>query len=188
MKEAESGSNQDIPASLEDKEQVVEDSEDDVEIVEDENGQCTVRIKPKPIKLKIINPYATPNTLPNKSTQAKKRKLSTEDHNSSNGLLNESDQFEQNIPTAKKARQDSESTSKTLGRPKTPTQRDTRTHCDKCNTEGNNLNLVRCDKCLKCYHFHCLEPPVKKSPKIRGYGWHCFDCDEEVDLDWHLDS
>ena len=69
--------------------------------------------------------------MPNKSTQAKKRKLSTEDHNSSNGLLNESDQFEQNIPTAKKARQDSESTSKTLGRPKTPTQRDTRTHCDK---------------------------------------------------------
>ena len=128
---AESGSNQDIPISLEDKEQVVEDSEDDVEIVEDENGQCTVRIKPKPIKLKIINPYATPNALPNKSTQAKKRKLSTEDHDSSNGLLNESEQFEQNIPTAKKARQDSESTSKTLGRPKTPTQRDTRTHCDK---------------------------------------------------------
>ena len=73
---AENGSNQDIAVALEDKDQV-EDSEDDVEIVEDENGQCTVRIKPKPIKLKIINPFATQGTVPNKPTQVKKRKLST---------------------------------------------------------------------------------------------------------------
>ena len=128
---AENGSNQDIAVALEDKDQV-EDSEDDVEIVEDENGQCTVRIKPKPIKLKIINPFATQGTAPNKPTQVKKRKLSTEDRNSTNGHLNESGQLEQSIPTAKKARQDSESTTKTsVGRPKTPIQRDTRTHCDK---------------------------------------------------------
>ena len=94
--------------------------------------------------------------MPNKSTQAKKRKLSTEDHNSLNGLLNESEQFEQNIPTAKKARQDSESTSKTLGRPKTPTQRDTRTHCDKV--------------CIiMTYSIFPVKPQVKRQLLIRNF-------------------
>lgn len=36
---------------------------------------------------------------------------------------------------------------------------------------------ARCDECLLSYHFHCLEPPVKKSPKVRGYTWHCEACD-----------
>nr|CAD7462474.1 unnamed protein product [Timema tahoe] len=34
-----------------------------------------------------------------------------------------------------------------------------------------------CDECMKCFHFTCLDPPVKKSPKMRGYSWHCADCD-----------
>ena len=69
------------------------------------------------------------------STQGKKRKLSTEEHRNDNGHLNESGQSDQSIPTAKKPRQDSESTPKSAsGRPKTPTQRDTRTHCDKVRT------------------------------------------------------
>lgn len=51
------------------------------------------------------------------------------------------------------------------------------TQCDHCNTPGSKENLVRCDECKKCYHFQCLDPPVKKSPKIRGYSWHCADCD-----------
>jgi hypothetical protein len=121
----------------------MDESEDDVEIVEDENGQCTVRIKPKPIKLKIINPYATQNTVPaNKSSNnIKKRKLSTDDNSGTNGHLNDSNEFDHKLPTAKKPRMDSkdecpsdsnESNSKAaLGRPKTPTQRDTRNHCDK---------------------------------------------------------
>lgn len=37
-----------------------------------------------------------------------------------------------------------------------------------------------CDECRKCYHFTCLEPPLKKSPKKRGYSWHCADCDPTV--------
>ena len=35
----------------------------------------------------------------------------------------------------------------------------------------------RCDECLLSYHFYCLDPPVKKSPKVRGYAWHCEACD-----------
>ena len=120
----------------------MDESEDDVEIVEDENGQCTVRIKPKPIKLKIINPYATQNTVPaTKSSNIKKRKLSTDDNSGTNGHLNDSNEFDHTLPTAKKARMDSkeifssdpiEANPKVaLGRPKTPTHRDIRTHCDK---------------------------------------------------------
>ncbi|KAK2584691.1 hypothetical protein KPH14_007027 [Odynerus spinipes] len=51
------------------------------------------------------------------------------------------------------------------------------TQCNVCDTPGTNQNLVMCDECKKCYHFTCLDPPVKKSPKRRGYSWHCADCD-----------
>lgn len=61
---------------------------------------------------------------------------------------------------------------------------DIMTHCDVCGQPGTNQNLVRCDECLKCFHFTCLDPPVKKSPKRRGYSWHCADCDPtETDSD-----
>ncbi|OXU19059.1 hypothetical protein TSAR_008441 [Trichomalopsis sarcophagae] len=49
--------------------------------------------------------------------------------------------------------------------------------CTVCSTIGTNQNSVICDECKKCYHFTCLDPPVKKSPKRRGYSWHCADCD-----------
>lgn len=52
--------------------------------------------------------------------------------------------------------------------------------CDVCQGEGDNTNLVSCDECHKRYHFQCLEPPLKKSPKKRGYSWHCADCDPTV--------
>lgn len=66
--------------------------------------------------------------------------------------------------------------------------KDIRVSCDKCSEAGTNKNLVRCDECKKCYHFSCLIPPLKKSPKVAGYGWHCFDCDpSDQDSDWHLD-
>lgn len=42
------------------------------------------------------------------------------------------------------------------------------------------LIKYRCDECRKGYHFTCLDPPVKKSPKRRGYSWHCADCDPTV--------
>lgn len=38
----------------------------------------------------------------------------------------------------------------------------------------------RCDDCQKNYHFRCLIPPLKKTPKRRGYSWHCADCDPTV--------
>ena len=45
----------------------------------------------------------------------------------------------------------------------------------------------RCDECDKCYHFECLHPPVKKSPKVAGYSWACSDCaPSDVDTDWHI--
>ncbi|OAD58075.1 PHD finger protein 14, partial [Eufriesea mexicana] len=54
------------------------------------------------------------------------------------------------------------------------------THCNVCDMPGTSQNLVMCDECKKCYHFTCLDPPVKKSPKRRGYSWHCADCDPSV--------
>uniref|UniRef100_A0A2M4A5V2 Putative phd finger protein n=1 Tax=Anopheles triannulatus TaxID=58253 RepID=A0A2M4A5V2_9DIPT len=49
--------------------------------------------------------------------------------------------------------------------------------CDVCQTPGTSSNIVQCDECHKNYHFGCLEPPLKKTPKRRGYSWHCADCD-----------
>ncbi|KAI9548463.1 hypothetical protein NQZ68_007319 [Dissostichus eleginoides] len=37
--------------------------------------------------------------------------------------------------------------------------------------------MLMCDQCRLCYHFGCLDPPLKKSPKQTGYGWICQDCD-----------
>ncbi|XP_013165051.1 PREDICTED: PHD finger protein 14 isoform X1 [Papilio xuthus] len=51
------------------------------------------------------------------------------------------------------------------------------THCDVCTQPGDPTNLVRCDECQRRYHFTCLEPPLNKNPKKRGYSWHCADCD-----------
>lgn len=49
--------------------------------------------------------------------------------------------------------------------------------CDVCRQPGSPQNLVKCDECKKSYHFTCLDPPLKKTPKRRGYSWHCADCD-----------
>ncbi|XP_069504733.1 PHD finger protein 14 isoform X2 [Ambystoma mexicanum] len=54
---------------------------------------------------------------------------------------------------------------------------DQRTECASCKGIGDNENLVRCDECRFCYHFGCLDPPLKKSPKQTGYGWICQECD-----------
>lgn len=47
---------------------------------------------------------------------------------------------------------------------------------------NKNVILSRCDECFKRYHFTCLEPPLNKNPKKRGYSWHCADCDPTVSL------
>ena len=84
--------------------------------------------------------------------------------------------------------------------------RDVRTKCDVCLGEGSNTNLVRyilltlkfiiflnifyffrCDECMKCYHFGCLNPPVKKTPKVSGWAWSCSNCaPSDEDKGWHL--
>uniref|UniRef100_A0A6I8R2U2 PHD finger protein 14 n=1 Tax=Xenopus tropicalis TaxID=8364 RepID=A0A6I8R2U2_XENTR len=60
---------------------------------------------------------------------------------------------------------------------KKPKSDDLRTECAVCKGTGDNENLVRCDECTLCYHFGCLDPPLKKSPKQTGYGWICQECD-----------
>ena len=47
--------------------------------------------------------------------------------------------------------------------------------------------FLRCDECLKCYHFGCLNPPVKKTPKVSGWAWSCSECaPSDEDKGWHL--
>ena len=119
----------------------------DVEIIEDENGVCTVNIHPKPIKLTI-------KTNGHQQPQPQKRS----------------------------------SSSASAHQQPTPKPKDVRRQCDKCAESGDNANLVRCDECKRCFHFGCLIPPLNKSPKVRGYGWHCNECDpSDRDSDWHLD-
>ncbi|XP_030383076.1 PHD finger protein 14 isoform X2 [Scaptodrosophila lebanonensis] len=54
-------------------------------------------------------------------------------------------------------------------------------NCCVCTKPGKTNQVVTCDECAKHYHFACLDPPLKKSPKIRGYSWHCADCDPTED-------
>ncbi|XP_064637524.1 PHD finger protein 14-like isoform X2 [Lineus longissimus] len=49
--------------------------------------------------------------------------------------------------------------------------------CVICLKPGDTTNMVRCDECTLCYHYGCLDPPLTKSPKRRGYSWHCAACD-----------
>ena len=91
--------------------------------------------------MKIINLHATQNagTSNKLEKQGKKRKLSaTEESGSTNGHLNHQSQLElessELVSAAKGPRKNSgewtEDRPRT-GRPKTPQQRDIRTHCDK---------------------------------------------------------
>ena len=110
--------------------------------------------------------------------------------NSSGGDGNSCDPFDfedelQAAPPAKKRKRISAGATAAAAAAKV---KDVRTRCDVCAQEGSNENLVRCDVCKKCFHFSCLLPPVKKSPKVAGYSWHCNDCDpSDRDSDWHLD-
>lgn len=49
--------------------------------------------------------------------------------------------------------------------------------CVVCNGSGLLSDTIRCDECKLSYHLACLDPPMKKSPKVRGYVWHCEACD-----------
>ena len=117
--------------------------------------------------------------------------VSNGNSNSSSNNSNSCDPFDfedelQAPPTKKRKRS---SAGQTAGAAAAAKVKDLRTRCDVCAQEGSNENLVRCDVCKKCSHFSCLLPPVKKSPKVAGYSWHCNDCDpSDRDSDWHLDD
>ncbi|KAH8238848.1 hypothetical protein KR038_004574 [Drosophila bunnanda] len=65
-----------------------------------------------------------------------------------------------------------------VGRPRVSnTKPNVEINCCVCSQTGKSNQVVTCDECHRHYHFACLEPPLKKSPKIRGYSWHCADCD-----------
>ncbi|KAH8023661.1 hypothetical protein HPB51_015157 [Rhipicephalus microplus] len=64
---------------------------------------------------------------------------------------------------------------------RTPLDKDLRVECKRCGNPGDCTNLVVCDECKKGYHFLCLYPPVRKSPKQRGYTWNCEECNSSAD-------
>ncbi|KAH8412774.1 hypothetical protein KR009_005514 [Drosophila setifemur] len=65
-----------------------------------------------------------------------------------------------------------------VGRPRiSNTQPNVEITCCVCSQTGKSNQVVTCDECHRHYHFACLDPPLRKSPKIRGYSWHCADCD-----------
>lgn len=35
---------------------------------------------------------------------------------------------------------------------------------------------------MQWYHFACLDPPVRKSPKHRGYQWYCDECEKSMEI------
>merc|ERR1719228_945948 len=89
--------------------------------------------------------------------------------------------------TTPKPSTSSSSSSRSSTTVKKPGGREPRTRCDVCSGDGTNANLVRCDECYKCYHFSCLMPPVKKTPKVSGWSWSCSDCaPSDEDKSWHL--
>ncbi|KAG8443082.1 hypothetical protein GDO86_011776 [Hymenochirus boettgeri] len=96
-----------------------------------------------------------------KRTRGQKRKRS---------FFLEEEKPEERIPRERRQRQ-------SLSLQKKPKSDDLRTECASCKGIGDNENLVRCDECRLCYHFGCLDPPLKKSPKQTGYGWICQECD-----------
>ena len=52
--------------------------------------------------------------------------------------------------------------------------------CDECAKYLELFSMFRCDECAKCYHFSCLNPPVKKTPKEHYQSinqFHIWKCD-----------
>jgi len=142
-------------------------------------------LKTSPIRLKIktiVPPLGSSSAMISYSDTLNETPVNVNGHTSSNEV---SDDQMSTSSSANKTRRSSISSG---GKRSSTSTRDVRTHCDKCDGPGCNGDLVRCDECKRCYHFSCLIPPVRKSPKVAGYSWHCVDCDpSDRDSDWHLD-
>ncbi|KAM5157137.1 PHD finger protein 14 [Mantella aurantiaca] len=115
----------------------------------------------EPTRQEEILPKHSPGTEVMSRTRGQKRKRS---------FLLEEEKPEERMPRERRRRQP-------MPLHKKPKSEDLRTECAACKGIGDNENLVRCDECKLCYHFGCLDPPLKKSPKQTGYGWICQECD-----------
>ena len=50
-------------------------------------------------------------------------------------------------------------------------------NCIMCNSYEQPDSMVDCDGCQYWYHFHCLDPPVTRNPKVsKAYAWFCSAC------------
>ncbi|XP_077159853.1 PHD finger protein 14 isoform X5 [Paroedura picta] len=114
----------------------------------------------EPVKFVPQDVPPEPKKIPVRNTRTRGRKRS---------FLPEEEKNEDRIPRERRQRQSVVQ--------KKPKSEDLRTECATCKGTGDNENLVRCDECRLCYHFGCLDPPLKKSPKQTGYGWICQECD-----------
>ncbi|KAM7123896.1 LOW QUALITY PROTEIN: PHD finger protein 14 [Ciconia maguari] len=114
----------------------------------------------EPVKFVPQDVPPEPKKIPIRNTRTRGRKRS---------FVPEEEKAEERIPRERRQRQSVLQ--------KKPKSEDLRTECATCKGTGDNENLVRCDECRLCYHFGCLDPPLKKSPKQTGYGWICQECD-----------
>ncbi|KAI1242744.1 hypothetical protein IHE44_0000288 [Lamprotornis superbus] len=114
----------------------------------------------EPVKFVPQDVPTEPKKIPIRNTRTRGRKRS---------FVPEEEKPEERIPRERRQRQSVLQ--------KKPKSEDLRTECATCKGTGDNENLVRCDECRLCYHFGCLDPPLKKSPKQTGYGWICQECD-----------
>ncbi|XP_019364031.1 PREDICTED: PHD finger protein 14 isoform X3 [Gavialis gangeticus] len=114
----------------------------------------------EPVKFVPQDVPPEPKKIPIRNTRTRGRKRS---------FVPEEEKPEERIPRERRQRQSVLQ--------KKPKSEDLRTECATCKGTGDNENLVRCDECRLCYHFGCLDPPLKKSPKQTGYGWICQECD-----------
>uniref|UniRef100_A0A8D0LBQ9 PHD finger protein 14 n=1 Tax=Sphenodon punctatus TaxID=8508 RepID=A0A8D0LBQ9_SPHPU len=120
----------------------------------------------EPVKFVPQDVPPEPKKLPIRNTRTRGRKRS---------YVPEEEKPEERIPRERRQRQSVLQ--------KKPKSEDLRTECATCKGTGDNENLVRCDECRLCYHFGCLDPPLKKSPKQTGYGWICQECDSASSKD-----
>ncbi|NWV37778.1 PHF14 protein, partial [Grantiella picta] len=120
----------------------------------------------EPVKFVPQDVPTEPKKIPIRNTRTRGRKRS---------FVPEEEKPEERIPRERRQRQSVLQ--------KKPKSEDLRTECATCKGTGDNENLVRCDECRLCYHFGCLDPPLKKSPKQTGYGWICQECDSTSSKD-----
>ncbi|XP_015136888.1 PHD finger protein 14 isoform X2 [Gallus gallus] len=120
----------------------------------------------EPVKFVPQDVPPEPKKIPIRNTRTRGRKRS---------FVPDEEKPEERIPRERRQRQSVLQ--------KKPKSEDLRTECATCKGTGDNENLVRCDECRLCYHFGCLDPPLKKSPKQTGYGWICQECDSTSSKD-----